>query len=519
MFYLKKNNKKKRNSKIILIVIISIMVLLIGSTLAYLIVTNKGNDKDYITMDNIDIEYVDGESIRNNDLQIPMNEDEVLKYAPKHEFSVRNNNNKEVYLRFKLTNLNIDKEIYSDSNLRYSLYHNDDKIGGGSFEAYDEKTKELILLTNIKQNASSEENYQLYIWIRDNGGNQNHFLNMNLDGKIKVEGYDKELPTLASAILGKNNKNVITETPDFSKVAVSQEYYDTLPESGITSDDTTKVNAVVENGLYSDFDDDGETYYYRGHIENNYVKIPGLKWTNDDEYHKKGEDMLFRIVRINGDGTIRIIADSSIGKSEFNKEYNEEKYVGYTYDNNKTCTKNSICNGSEGTPSTIKSFLDEWYQNNIKGKYNSLFSTSRYCNDTSIYYEENNIINYGTHDRIYSKKYPTFICPNTNKLYGGEYNLKIGLLSADEAVFAGGKYATYNNNYYLSSSNSSRWLGSPLLFNGARARGLFIRETTSISNDNLDRIYAVVPVFNLKFNIMFISGNGTKNLPYIIKIN
>ena len=117
------------------------MIILIGSTLAYLIVTNKGNDKDYITMDNIDIEYVDGSSIRNNDLQIPMNEDEVLKYAPKHEFSVRNNNNKEIYLRFKLTNLNIDKEIYSDSNLRYSLYHNDEKIGVGSFEAYDEKQK------------------------------------------------------------------------------------------------------------------------------------------------------------------------------------------------------------------------------------------------------------------------------------------------------------------------------------------------------------------------------------------
>ena len=61
------------------------MILLIGSTLAYLIISNKGRENEFVTMDNIDIEYVDGVSIRNNDLQIPMNEDEVLKYAPKHD--------------------------------------------------------------------------------------------------------------------------------------------------------------------------------------------------------------------------------------------------------------------------------------------------------------------------------------------------------------------------------------------------------------------------------------------------
>ncbi len=144
---------------------------------------------------------------------------------------------------------------------------------------------------------------------------------MNLDEKIKVDGYDKELPTLASAILGHNNKNVITDTPDFNKVAVSQEYYDTLTES--TS--PKKSQAIVENGLYKDTDGDGDTYYYRGHVENNYVKIPGLKWTNDDsDYHKKGEDMLFRIVRINGDRTIRIVANGSIGMSAFNKDSDNE---------------------------------------------------------------------------------------------------------------------------------------------------------------------------------------------------
>ncbi len=231
MFYLKKNNKKKRNSKIILIVVIPVMILLIGSTLAYLLVNNKGNDKNYIIMDNIDIEYVDGESIGNNDLQLPINDDEVLEHAPKHEFSVRNNNNKEVYLCFKITDLNIDKEISDDPYLRYSLYHNDDKIAVGSFDSYDKDKKELVMLTNYKQEENSTEKYQLYIYIKDNRDNQNHFLNKNISGKIKIEGYDKEVPTLTKAILGVNNQNVITDSAHFDKIAVSQEYYDTLNEN------------------------------------------------------------------------------------------------------------------------------------------------------------------------------------------------------------------------------------------------------------------------------------------------
>ena len=84
-------------------------------------------------------------------------------------------------------------------------------------------------------------------------------------------------------------------------------------------------------GMYANSDDDGKTYYYRGSVSSNYVKFGGYYW---------------RVIRVNGDGTIRMIydgtkphangessSDRQIGKSEFNNYTNDNTYVGYMYAN------------------------------------------------------------------------------------------------------------------------------------------------------------------------------------------
>ena len=75
----------------------------------------------------------------------------------------------------------------------------------------------------------------------------------------------------------------------------------------------------------------GDSYYYRGNVTNNYVKFADKYW---------------RIVRINGDGTVRVIYDGTsahangessedrqIGTSAFNNNYMDNAYVGYMYGN------------------------------------------------------------------------------------------------------------------------------------------------------------------------------------------
>ena len=127
----------------------------------------------------------------------------------------------------------------------------------------------------------------------------------------------------------------------------------------------------VTNGLYSMEDEDGTSYYYRGNVTNNNVQFG--EYTSDyyvyqgvSSYYQSeascqeagnsactpvklataGDKMYWKIVRINGDGSLRLIYngtsvnhDSSdlahsyaIGQTPYNLKDDNPKYTGYTYD-------------------------------------------------------------------------------------------------------------------------------------------------------------------------------------------
>ena len=72
-------------------------------------------------------------------------------------------------------------------------------------------------------------------------------------------------------------------------------------------------------GLYytsTNTEDNKTTYYFRGAVENNYVSFANNTW---------------RIVRINEDGSVRLIKQDVIGTSVFNTNYDDAAYVGYMY--------------------------------------------------------------------------------------------------------------------------------------------------------------------------------------------
>ena len=84
-------------------------------------------------------------------------------------------------------------------------------------------------------------------------------------------------------------------------------------------------------GLYAGSDNDGTTYYYRGSVGGNYVKF---------------NDMYWRIIRVNGDGSVRMIYDGTsphangeessnrqVTTKAFNSYINDNAYVGYMYGN------------------------------------------------------------------------------------------------------------------------------------------------------------------------------------------
>ena len=309
--------------------------------------------------------------------------------------------------------------------------------------------------------------------------------------------------------------------------------------------------ATTDEGVFKDVDADGDTYYFRGDVEDNYVKIRDLKWKNTKYLNKSnieeanigcslsfssygfnsaeeckeeilirghalGDDMLWRIVRVNGDGTIRLITDGIVGNSTFNTTWGGEKYAGYTYDN-------SAPNAGDGTNSTIKTYLENWYSENMSD-YDNLIASTRYCNDTSVSSITGNGEEYfGASERLKTNNTPQFVCPSTTKTYGGEYKLKIGLLTADEAVFAGETVqASAHHNCYLHMMDYY-WTGTPNSHNG---NGAFIFDISGTSV-NYNGMYnpiehsasGVAPVINLRADISYTSGEGTKSSPYVVNLN
>ena len=304
--------------------------------------------------------------------------------------------------------------------------------------------------------------------------------------------YFNEQKTLKDAILANNKVN--EGTPDFSQIATTNE------------------------GMYKIQDDWGDSYYFRRAVDNNWVKFAGYYW---------------RIIRINGDGSIRLIyngtstattgASTQISTSAFNSSDNNNMYVGYMYTNGQV--------HGLGTNSGIKGVLDSWYSSNLASYADKISTEAGFCGDrepstssstsngsggtgtTQTYY--------GGYIRLITNKSPDLKCKNSSDLYtvsgSSKGNKKlanpIGLITADEVSMAGGVWLTTNKSYYL-YTGQTYWTMSPCNFNGSYASVFRVRPTGYLHDTNVDDTYGVRPVINLAHDVVIKSGNGTSSTPY-----
>ena len=295
--------------------------------------------------------------------------------------------------------------------------------------------------------------------------------------------------------------------------------YNTITKADKYNSTSTSV-LTSESGVYKTEDDDGESYYFRGKIDNNYVSFANNIW---------------RIVRINGDGSIRLIHASDIGTSKFNPV----RRMGYTYNNENACTKESPCisdynketsafaNNKTATDSIVKTYLEEWYINNLKD-YDDKINLSNFCNDTTIT-STNAIRNatfYGGNNRILKLKQPSLKCPNPSTTDGGNYKLKIGLLTADEINYAGLSYrqittTSSNTSKIADKTNylyySRTWYSmTPHRSNSTSSYMLYVSSGRMSNNDVTGSQY-IRPVINLKSDIQITGGDGTETNPYVVE--
>ena len=368
---------------------------------------------------------------------------------------------------------------------------------------------------NLSVNITTEGTY--YLWVKDSSDNKTVSDVIDLEKKgyqtilINNGGGATTVDTAINYIKGKG-------TPNFTTTATTNE------------------------GMYAAEDDLGTSYYFRGAVNNNWVKF------GKDSSNK---DMYWRIIRINGDGSIRIIysgttkPDSStatvmtgtgtqIGTSSFNSSYNNSVYVGYMY-------ATSVQHGNS-TPSAIKNVIDNWYktvtlETDLITK--KLIEDQIFCNDRSATTSSsgtpgeisggmNSITKcyYGAYVRLRTNKNPKLNCTTGSDKFTSKHSsignkvldYPVGLITADEVAMAGGVYGKDNNSYYL-YTNQYYWSGSPDYY-GYDGDYPYVSEFYVLSSGYLhsvfvDRVLGVRPVISLSSSVK-LSGDGTYNNIYTV---
>ena len=301
---------------------------------------------------------------------------------------------------------------------------------------------------------------------------------------------------------------------NFEKVvSISDTLLANYPTRLTRSSFSTTVRNTTTGTIYYADTSKGRTYYFAGNPTDNWVSFGGFYW---------------RIIRINEDGTIRLIyqgtaanttgTNTQISTSAFNSTDNNNMFVGYMYQSNQVHGLTSS--------STIKGILEQWYQNNLTSVADKIDGNAGFCGDRTPYSGSGagtTATDYAAYNRLVNSKNPTFECTNENDLYttsGSAQGNKalqypIGLISADEVAYAGGVFAASNTSYYL-YTNSVYWTMSPSIFNGTYAFVFVVYSVGNLTDNIVYYTNGVRPVINLKANVKITRGNGSSSNPYVI---
>ena len=562
---------KARKEIIIIGLMLLLVIALIGVSYAAFRFTGVGQKVNTITTGSITMEYTESSNTISLTGALPttdktgkkrLNPGEYFDFTVSSTIVGNVNINYEIsakevgegtidgkYIKLYLTRI---KEDGTEEELMAPEVYNEE----ASSNDYTGRPSGEMSLYTSSMSSSESNTYRLRMYVDESYNPQGDGGGLQFSVKVNVYGKDgdKYVPLTTQEIL-EDNEVQEEKTSMFNYASNGVQYDPNDEDDGMT--DPNPEYAI--SGIFASEDEDGVSYYYRGNVNNNNVQFgeytsdyyvyqdsEGLyyqslescqetAWQSDSCTQVKlanaGDKMYWKIIRVNGDGSLRLIyngtstnSDSSdlahsyaVGVVPYNLNYNDPKYAGYTYDN--------------GTDSFIKKEVDTWY-NNVLGNssYDSKVIGGRFCSDSSGLKEETD---YGfpdmgefklfaSYDRLgqsmtnYAKNnVPSLKCPSTNESYGGSYRLKAGLITADELVLAGENPGVVGNSYLNPGENGYwYWSMTPAGFDFDTAFVWF--EFELLNGSNVRNNGAVRPVINVTTDNGFTSGDGTASNPYVL---
>lgn len=171
--------------------------------------------------------------------------------------------------------------------------------------------------------------------------------------------------------------------------------------------------------------------------------------------------------------------------------------------------------------STIKAYIDNWYENNL-ASYEDKLEDTVFCNDRSMSNESSNGWNPNggststtlqfKNDSISNK---SLVCANETDSFSMS-NVKaklkhpIGLLSSPEI-----RLASYGSSHYFNNGQNG-WLASPYYFNSSYALGGVVG-TSGWGDGFVNDSRGVRPSVSIKPGTSFSSGDGSYTSPFVIE--
>jgi len=582
-----------RRQKIIVSItgIFIILLALVGLTYAYFLTRITGNENDKsisVTTANLELLYGDGNNVISMSNIMPGDP------IPVKTFSVTNNGNATVE-NYKVYLESVQNQLELKDDLKYTLTCKQFKTS--DYESWEKSTDENKNITDLAEegtctgkeretfpsvmnligtntiNVGYTQYYELQLEYLYQDFDQSIDMNKLVQAKVNI--YDEKTKFLTTEIMNDNRITKNTTSPTFSGVETE------------------------EKGLYTTLDDYGTSYYFRGAQSYNYVNFAGYTW---------------RIVRINGDGSIRLILNDGLRDENNNLRYkdtlfgheieliNDNTNVGYMHgafvghgagaEQENLCVENNgqkwdvnisdetLCiNGEwistyDATHDNIfdsyaKMVLDDFYEKKLKTNYAEYLSDTMFCGDKELastsMKEDNTGKGYGRHVTYYAASErltydsngedttiatPTLKCANnatndysrytvdvqtlTNITTNGDLTYPIGMISADEIVFAGGWNGAgerANSTYYLSLPNNifneitnmgnvGWWTMTPKYYKTSTGAAVYSSTHNTYSNyslntNSVDYTNMIRPVINLRADILVSgTGDGSQLTPY-----
>lgn len=548
----------EKNKKLIVLGVLALILIISGITYAILTWTSSRVNIG-LTSNCFTIDYTKGQDITNQSIKL-INEKDLIsdgKFTIKDgialtyaNIGIKSTCTIEGYGILKLNVTSLSDAFTtgnSKGSLKYAVLKNTSTTSTITVTSLLNQSFDLVTRGSITklgtidiltEQLSNNEIYKYLIVVYiDNSLVDNDVIGSSFAGNISAEAYQGKLgANYTLQRLHSLNSSIVldtSKTPDFSTVSGNNGVKKNLQNnSTIASNqgDGTK-------GIYSAEDDFGTSYYFRGTVENNYIKFANKYW---------------RIIRINGDGSIRMIYagtsahangttnnDIKIDNSEYNTNYNDNTYVGYKIGSTGSSTyANTHSNAGN---STIKTYIDNWYETNLK-EYKYYLKDTIYCNDRKVVNINNvggmtltgdgtgtNESAYAGFDRTYVSHSPTLKCENKNDRFtvnntmgNMELVYPIALATSDELVYAGATgidpatmtYIT-NTEFYLFNGNFC-WTMTPFVFAGGRAYVVYLGDGGNVYCNSVHYYLGVRPVVSLRSDAI-LGGSGTMNDPFVVE--